>query len=129
MLGFRDMIRLVLTTIIAVLISFGAISKNNQASVLLNHVTEEHHEHMDSHSHKHVTHHDHHSEDSEETNPQSNHSHSFDMSVLALSLIEISSHHISFAALIVQIEQKIESNETNFSIRNFSSTVFRPPIV
>ena len=136
MVGFHDMIRLVLTITTAFLISFGAISKNIQASELLNHVTEEHHEHVHSQDDKHVTHSDHHADDSEETGhpeddatPQTNHSHSFEMSLLALSINVISSHCISISAPVIQIQQSVESYQSNLNISNFSSAVFRPPIV
>lgn len=114
------MIRLAPMTIISLLISFGAISKNDQASKLLNHVTEEHHEHV--HGHKH------HSDDSEDTTTKPHHSHAFELSVLALSMSFISSQHISFSAFIVKIEQKIENLQCHLNVCHFTSAVFRPPI-
>jgi hypothetical protein len=128
MIGFCDMIRLVLTTITVFLFVLGTISKHIQASELLNHVTEEHHEHAHPHAHNHVAHSGHHGDDSDDT-PQTNHSHSLEMSLLTFSLNVISSHGISVSVLGIQINQSVEGYQGNLNVRNFSSEVFRPPIV
>lgn len=127
------MFRLMFTTTICLLISFGAISKNQQASKIINHVSQEHHKHQHSIGHKHVAHHDHHTDDSdntsqpeEETTPP-NHSHTLELSLLAFPMSVNSSQNFS-TVLPMLIEQKIESSLIDLNICHFTSTVFRPPI-
>lgn len=72
------MLRFVITVIISLLISFGAIAKSQKVSSLMNHVIPDHVSHShDGHDKSHHHHHHKHShtEDKE-------HSHHFDFSVL-----------------------------------------------
>ena len=131
MVRFQHMTRLVLTTLISFLISFGAISKNALASELIKHVTTEHVDH--SHNHKHVAH-DHHSDSTqesgqpEEDSTQPIHSHSFEMSFLTVSLNVLTFQNLSISTNSIKIKKKIESVETCLDISHFSKSVFRPPI-
>lgn len=127
MVGFQHMTRLVLTTLISFLISFGAISKNILASELIKHVTTEHIDHSHTHDHKHVAH-DHHSDSPEEDSTQPIHSHSFEMSFLTVSLNVLTFQNLSISTNSIKIKKKIESFETCLDISHFSKSVFRPPI-
>lgn len=124
------MIRLFLTTIISLLISFGAISKTLLASELLNHITQEHTSKTHSHhyEHKHIAN-DHHTDDSDDdetTDPK--HSHSFEMSFLSLTLNLSAPQVLTVSALSTQSERRVESYVTKLNICYFSDSVFRPPI-
>ena len=106
------MVRLIVSFFLSSFVFFGAISKNLLASELLNHLNTEHvnHEHR-----------------SDKT--QANHSHSFEMSQLTLSLNLFSPHGLSVGIKSFSIDLKIECYVTDLNICHFSSAVFRPPIV
>lgn len=133
MVRFHHMTRLVLTTFISFLISFGAISKNVLASELIKHVTTEHIDHSHTHDHSHVAH-DHHSDSTEESGQpeegtaQPIHSHSFEMSFLTVSLNVLTNQNLAIPTNSIKIKKKIESFETCLDISHFSKSVFRPPI-
>jgi hypothetical protein len=106
------MARLLVSIFLSSFVFFGAMSKNLLASELLNHLKTEHvnHEHR-----------------SDKT--QENHSHSFEMFQLTLSLNLFSPQGLSIAVKPFLADLKIESYVTDLNICHFSSTVFRPPIV
>jgi ABC-type Zn2+ transport system substrate-binding protein/surface adhesin len=131
------MIRLILTTIIACLISIGAISNNLLASELINHVNTEHsvsskHAHH-HHSHgKHAHHHEHkHKKSTKKPNSTSgqDHTHSFELTFLTLTFSSVATAVVAVDAPSISFEHKIAVYSSNLNINNFSTSVFRPPIV
>lgn len=119
------MIRLLVTTIISFMISFGAISNSLQASELMNHVTEDHHEH--SHSQDHHVHDD--EDTSDETPPNDeSHSHSYELSLLTqiLNFKLVSFKNVNPSPIVKEIQEP--SFDRLLILQSFSFAIFRPPI-
>lgn len=119
------MLRLVITAIISFLISFGAISKSQEVSSLLNHMNQDHV------SHSHDTHetHEHDHKHSERTNKTENdHSHHFDLSLLT-QIFTFDNYQTDALSCPLTISDVLTpfANTTLFLFR-YSFSIFRPPI-
>lgn len=120
------MLRLVMTSIFFLLISFGSIARNYQANVLLNHVSESH----VSHSHGDHSHQDHHSDsDSKKSNNnENNHNHQLELNLLTQALHIESKLYKVLTTSLSFIDIQPLSSEQSLLISNYSFSIFRPPI-
>lgn len=122
------MLRLLITAIISFLISFGAISKSQKVSSLLNHVTQDHgahtHDHHGEHHHKHS-----HKKTKKTDNDHKEHSHHFDFSLLVhvLSFEKDQNGKIVIPPFITKLLVPI--NNSSLLLSSYSFSIFRPPIV
>lgn len=120
------MLRSVLTIIICILVSFGAIARSHQANVLLNHVSEKHisHTHGD-HSH----HHEHSHRDSKKSNEDGkNHNHQLELNLVTQALhIELQTHQKLVILVSINDVQPL-SSERSLLMSSYSFSIFRPPI-
>lgn len=120
------MLRLVITAIISLLISFGAISKSHKISRLLNHVTQDH----VSHSHDHHGHHHHHHKHSHKKSKkgEKEHSHHFDFSLLVQALSFESYHADTEVRPLLSVEVLPPFTNATLLLCRYSFSIFRPPI-
>lgn len=123
MLPFSQMLRFIIIATISLLISFGAISKSQKFSSLLNHVTQDHivhsHDHHENHHHKHSD---------KKTNNEKNHSHDLDLSLLTqVFTVEIYKTDAIIRPLSVT---DVLAPFANISLLpgKYSFSIFRPPI-
>lgn len=114
------MLRLVITAIISFLISFGAISKSQKVSTLLNHVTHDHHEdHHHNHSHKKTK-----KTDSE----HQEHTHHFDFSLLVHVLIFEKDQNGKMVIPPQMTKIVVPVSSSFLFLSSYSFSIFRPPI-
>jgi len=119
------MLRLIVTAAISILISFGAISKSQKLSNLLNHVTQDHASH--SHDH-HEKHHHSHKNSKNKKSSEKNHSHQFDLSLLS-QFFTFESNQANTVVIHSSIgEELLPIFHTSLVLGRYSLSIFRPPI-
>ena len=121
------MLRFILATTISFLITFGAVSKNDQVSSLLNHVANDHIAHSHGEHDEHTHHHKHEKQEQNKSETQ-DHSHQLEFSLLSqfLHIEKIQSGETITSPLRGLVVLPFSSSSIILS--NYSFSIFRPPI-
>lgn len=124
------MLRLVMTSILCMLVSFGVMARSSKANALFNHVSEHHvtgaHSHEHRHDHDQV---EHSHENSEKPHHQANnHSHQFELSLLTQAIHVDNQNPIEISTSVISYIAQTPTHETPVPLSDFTFSIFRPPI-
>jgi hypothetical protein len=121
------MLRLVITSIICMLVSFGTISRSHRANNFLNHLTDKHASLLHSdHAHHHHEHSHKHEKSSNEKDK--GHTHHLDLSLVSQAIHIERLSYDDIAPPLVFIGVFIPLADVPLLLSDFSFSIFRPPI-
>lgn len=121
------MLRLMVIAFFSLLISFGAISKSQKVSSLLNHMTQDHlthsHDSHDHHTHKHS-----HKHSKKSPGSKKEHTHYYDLSLLAQVFTAEGYPTQALALPTLTGEVSPPTSSSRLLITRYIFAIFRPPI-